>query len=161
MKVIFLDIEGVLVTSRKVSAERMIDPGASIDQDIFDKVAVQNLNRLLKETGAKIVVSSFWRMGIPKSDLILMLKLAGIKNPPVIDVTPFVWDKDLKRTNRGKEILEWLAKNPYVDEYIVIDDCGYEKLHGIPPERYVHTTLNNGFGDDTLYQKAVKVLRNS
>ncbi len=158
MKVIFLDIEGVLITSRKVRAEGMVDPGITVDQDIFDKIAVQNLNRLLKETGAKIVVSSFWRMGIPKANLILMLKLAGIKNPPIIDVTPFVWDKELKRTNRGKEILEWLEKNPFVDEYIVIDDCGYENLHGIPPERYIHTTLSSGFGSDEVYKKAVEVL---
>lgn len=158
MKVIFLDIEGVLVTTRKVSTATTIDSDASVDLDIFDKVAIQNLNRLLDETGAKIVVSSFWRMGLPKSDLILMLKLSGINNPPIIDVTPFVWDNDLKRTNRGKEILEWLSKNPYVDKYIVIDDCGYDKLEGIPPERYIHTTLRNGFGADDAYKKAVEVL---
>jgi len=159
MKVIFLDIEGVLVTSRNISNVATIDSRTAVQPDIFDKVAVQNLDRLLKETGAKIVVSSFWRMGIPKANLILMLKLAGIKNPPVIDVTPFVWDNNLKRTNRAKEILKWLTQHPFIEEYVVIDDCGYEKLEGIPPERYIETTMHSGFGAEAAYQKAVEILR--
>lgn len=46
MKILFLDVDGVL----------LINP-----REGFRKVAMQQLKRIIDETGARIVVSSTWR----------------------------------------------------------------------------------------------------
>jgi hypothetical protein len=158
MKVIFLDIDGVLVKNRLNGEPILTNPDSDHNNGMFDKKAVDNFNRLLSETGASIVVSSSWRLGRSKSELSFILKLAGVHNPPVIGATPFIWDHQIGRSNRGKEILEWLAKNPYVEDFIVIDDCDFQELEGIPLNRYIKTTMDEGFGPDHTFRRAIQLL---
>ena len=54
MRVVFLDVDGVLVTSR--TEHILISRFAAFDAD-----AVREMNRLTETTGAKFVMSSSWR----------------------------------------------------------------------------------------------------
>lgn len=63
------------------------------------------------------------------------------------------------RGHRGREILTWLSKNPSVENYVVIDDCEYNLLAGIPHDRIVKTTYQYGFGTDDAYSRALGILQ--
>ncbi len=159
MKVIFLDIDGVLITSNNVLYGLTEIYDSTDRNNGFDNAAVRNLNRLLDMTDARIVISSSLRLTNSVPQLVSIMKYGGVKNPHVIGVTPFVADRKTKRSHRGTEILVWLSNNPNVNDYIVIDDCDNGYLSGIPHERIVKTTYRNGFGSEDAYRRAVAVLQ--
>jgi hypothetical protein len=108
MKVVFLDIDGVLNSSeylyspRHVSGSRKIDP-----------LAVERLNRITDATGAVVVVSSTWRiMGL--DPIRALLAEHGVK-APIIDVTP----ED--NGTRGQQIGNWLSSHD-VESFVIFDD---------------------------------------
>ncbi len=110
-KIIFLDIDGVLVTRKSLSESKKSGLRAS-----FDKNAVNNLNLITKMTGADFVISSTWRFLKTKQELETKFKESGIHGN-IFDVTP-----DLCKS-RGTEIRAWIDKNnEIVDKILVIDD---------------------------------------
>ena len=103
MKVIFLDIDGVLNCSRT--------PNPRGFPYVVDKKLLARLKRLLKKTGAKVVLSSSWRVD-PVG--LLAARHFGV---PFMDVCP-----DMPTKRRSEEIRLWLARHPTVMRYAVIDD---------------------------------------
>ena len=59
MKIVFLDIDGVLKT--KQGLRRAYARHGKLIPDSWDEGAVRNLNKLTEEAGAKIVLTSTWR----------------------------------------------------------------------------------------------------
>lgn len=116
MKVIFLDIDGVLVTLRSFAMGRS-GLHAKADPD-----TVAALNTIIEATGASIVISSTWRLG--RGGVGRMrdtLKLWGCTGK-VVDRTP-----DLPRPReRGDEIQQWLdrreAQRGDVESFVILDD---------------------------------------
>lgn len=115
MKVLFLDIDGVLnhrMTKDRVCGFMGLDPDLIA---VFNKIvdAMPDL---------KIVVSSTWRhMFMPGvysnfEELIQLLNKRGLKGE-IIGRTPDSWH-DI----RGREISEWLADHPEVTHYVILDD---------------------------------------
>ncbi|WP_375414590.1 HAD domain-containing protein [uncultured Bradyrhizobium sp.] len=112
MKVIFLDIDGVLNCGKTPNPRKF--------PYIVDRRLLARLNRLLDRTGAKVVLSSTWRC-----DPVGLLA-AKHWSIPFIDVTP-----DRPRSARCKEMLSWLAIHPKVTRFAVLDDqC--DGLDGLP-----------------------------
>lgn len=115
MKVIFLDIDGVL----NVIPKSHDDFGGTFHEDF-----VENLRRIIDETGAKIVISSSWRF----SGLEWMQKMWQFRNLPgdVIDVTTAFADKKLNLNYwdvvRGHEIKVWLDAHTDIENYVILDD---------------------------------------
>jgi len=109
--VLFLDFDGVLNSRRfyvaRPSHEFKLDP-----------VAVERVNRLLERTGAKVVVSSVWRIGRSIEALQAVLEEYGFRGK-VIGRTP-----RLRAAVRGEEIREWLVMHPSfnVESFVIIDD---------------------------------------
>ena len=92
MKVVFLDVDGVLNASRRVIEGTQ---GFELKDWVLPK-AVEHLNRITDATGASLVISSTWRIGKMLSDLRGMFKGVGC-NAPVIGKTergPCSWHKD-------------------------------------------------------------------
>lgn len=115
MKVIFLDIDGVLNVRRQ---------GRDRFGSLFHAEFVNNLRSIINQTGAKIVISSSWRF----SGLDVMKQMWLHRNLPgeVIDITPFTaiyegGDSFMERCERGYEIREWLKSNP-CNVYVILDD---------------------------------------
>jgi hypothetical protein len=103
MRVIFLDIDGVLNCKRTPNPRKF--------PYIVDRVLLSRLLALCERADAQVVLSSTWRhdpIGL------LAAKYFGI---PFIDVIP-----DMQGEPRDKEILSWLAANPHVKRHLVIDD---------------------------------------
>lgn len=103
LKVIFLDFDGVIVTAH--TRYRSGDPWC-----------VHLLNDIVKKTGAKVVVSSSWRMGSTVSELQAELDSWGVK-VDVIDKTPV--DHEVQR---GVEIKRWLDTRKDVESFVILDD---------------------------------------
>ena len=120
MKIIFLDIDGVLNT---MSPEDDL-PAAYSNSGVYYKDfndlplerCVNNLNKILKETDAEIVISSTWRIIHSNISLMYIFFLCGIKPPFILGSTPRTGKK------RGIEIAEWLKEHPKVERFVIIDD---------------------------------------
>ena len=144
MKVIFLDIDGVLNTGRYLEELWSQDLGIRDSRGhLFDPKCVSRLRKFLDDTDIKIVISSTWRMdGLSKmKELWHHRKLPG----EVIDVTPVH-----HHGPRGREIEAWLEKHPKVEKYAIIDDDS-----DMLPEQlsfFVKTTWQNGIEDKHIKQ---------
>lgn len=139
MKVIFLDIDGVL---------NVIPQGHDEYGGIFHPEFMENLKWIVEETGAKIVISSSWRKsGLKEMQALWKArKIAG----EVIDTTPSLYlqksggivfyndrlaQHPTPRTQnysipRGCEIQYWLdnSETP-IENYVIIDDDTDMLLH--------------------------------
>lgn len=143
MKIVFLDIDGVLVTRNSMEHNmRLREQGHDLDglgmiHEIFDTAAVAALNHIIDSTGARIVVSSTWRLLFSFDELMEHFKRHGINPEHCIGYTP---NLDKKTTSgiwlaneRGHEIQAWLdaqavasAEHPFMDNniesFVILDD---------------------------------------
>jgi hypothetical protein len=103
MKVIFLDIDGVLNTRHTPNPRKL--------PYIVDKKLVKRLKQVLAHTRAKVVLSSTWRYD-PAG--LFSAKHHGI---PFLGCT-----SDLPHRPRRDEILAWLKNHKRVNRFAVLDD---------------------------------------
>ncbi len=126
INVIFLDIDGVV---NIFDAEENHKTYRDEFGHLFKKECVQHLRNIIEKTGAKIVISSIWRLGglQEMKDMWKKRDLPG----EVIGITPrfFVKEGDeLHSCPRGFEIKEWfnkaklINKDLKVDNYVILDD---------------------------------------
>jgi hypothetical protein len=135
MKVIFLDIDGVLVT--QASMQKSIESGKMLEE-CADQNCVKNLNRVIIETEAKIVISSSWKMaGVKK--MIQHLDKWGVQGE-CIGITPDLW-----QYKRGTEIQRWLSTRDDIEIFTIIDDHNdmEDLIH-----RLVQTQFSVGFQEE-------------
>jgi hypothetical protein len=149
MKVIFLDIDGVLNSNDWYVYRH----GKMLAGDIvkeyplheFDPKAIVRLNKIIAQTGAKIIVSSTWRKGRRIEDLQELLTNVGCIGE-VIDITPSMYgtsiggQKDGYTIPRGCEIdwslnkygfsrIKWsedyqdeVIEKAEIKNYVILDD---------------------------------------
>ena len=103
MKVIFLDIDGVLNCEKTPNPRKF--------PYVVDKKLLARLQKLLERTGAKVVLSSSWRLDP------IGLFAAKHWRVPFMDVCP-----DMPKRSRRDEVLMWIAHHPNVSRYAIIDD---------------------------------------
>lgn len=150
MKVLFLDIDGVL-NSRKWDEERMkLNNGMLRPPDNFypqypdnirrkawdlDSKAMETLHRIVKDYDLKVVISSGDRIGESIAYFITLFRLRGcdFQKGTIIGMTPL-----LGIDHRGDEIDAWLnSAEPC--EYLIIDDRSdfhfHQKPHWIQTDR--------------------------
>ena len=121
MKLIFLDIDGVLNSERYIKAEHARTGkcmgGSTVE--MIDLSALRELERICFETGARIVVSSCWRIGRTVEELRKIFDDASFSMPErIIDRTP-----SHDRGTRGEEIAKWFEEDWITpDSFIILDD---------------------------------------
>jgi hypothetical protein len=127
-KVIFLDIDGVL----NVYCEGRDEYGCT-----FHKHFEDNLSWIIKQTKAKIVISSTWRF----SGLEILKEMWDKRGLPgeVIDITP-----DSNNLKRGDEIQHWLDNNKVIN-YVIVDDDN--DMLDIQKNNFVQTSGNYDHSD--------------
>lgn len=122
-KLLFLDIDGVLNTSKYIASVRDdYDDAAHIDPK---KVSLVNF--IVSETGARVVVSSSWRKYHTLKELDNMLKYKGATFS-VIGTTPVLTDPK-RRIPRGEEIQAYLDSMPETPKAIAILDDDSDMVH--------------------------------
>lgn len=151
MKVIFLDIDGVLVTRRHLNHMHQNGlPMRDTFGHLFDPVCVTNLARIIAATDARIVISSIWRYsGISvMKDMWTQRHLPGV----VVGIT----SRNLG--TRGAEIRDWM-QGIDIDSFVIIDDDSFDMLMG-HASNFVHTTFDDGLMDHHV-PIAIDILNNS
>lgn len=186
MKVIFLDFDGVLNSEnwyrrrfKEIDTEDILGKYPFYE---FDPLSIVELNRIIEQTEAKVVVSSSWRIGKSVEDLQKMLDVVGFIGK-VIDTTPHFFAKGTDANDnkigytipRGCEIDWWLKEkgkfqrinwsyerqleyleNSLVKNYVILDDDS-DMLYG-QREHFVKTNLyGNGLAKQTA-DKAIEIL---
>lgn len=111
MKVIFLDIDGVLNSDEYFEKTTNLNI-QGIESEI-DVEKIKLLKKAIDETGAKIVLSSTWRYLRKVQYLKDLLSHYSIS---IMDSTPFFENK------RGVEIEQWLVNHPEVEDFVILDD---------------------------------------
>lgn len=133
IKVIFLDIDGVLVNSKSPTLPRIENLPAP------DPVCVQALNRIVAATEAKIVISSSWRKGKHREDMECTFVHWNVPGE-IIGITPGRLNQ-----HRGTEIQAWLdfRKELFndVESFVILDD-DTDMLH--LTTRLVRTSFSQG-----------------
>jgi len=144
MKIIFLDVDGVLNCESAYRSgecqyrEWIWEDGRKDHYQRFCSWSKELLNKLIEETGAKIVISSTWRM----SGIDFMRKVWELEDMSgeIIGITPCMRNSEI-RIPRGMEIdyylendlnfrhINWseefqreIMKETGVENYIIIDD---------------------------------------
>lgn len=147
LKVIFLDFDGV-ITCHNSKWSLMPDK-------------MNMIRRICENTGAKIVISSSWRMNTLESTLAYITdsKTPYVDGNPyslsefTIDVTP---NFDHNDYGRGDEILNWLDRHPEVINYVIIDDNTFDMLPS-QEGHIIETSWESGIGEEDV-ETAIKIL---
>lgn len=157
MKIVFLDIDGVLNSDdwyKSGEAKKAYEKTKIVSDYHFDPNAWKLVEKLLIETGAKIVLTSSWRnytLGATLKDF------TGTKfevlNKYIVGITPHSMLR-----NRGKEI-ETFIKNTdiKIDRYVIIDDDTDFNTDQL--QYFVRTDWFHGITEEN-YNKAKKILNN-
>lgn len=131
MKVLFLDIDGVLNSHRSAYAFGGFPFDVDKHRNRFDEVAIALVRNVCTASGAQIVLSSSWRTDKDWQ------RIGRSLNLPIVDRTPY-----LHPGPRGVEIAAWLAEHPEVERYAILDDDG-DMLDEQKPF-FVQTTHEDG-----------------
>lgn len=158
MKLIFLDIDGVLnneqwYSSGKAQIAYLLTGENDIKAYNFDPDNWKWIEKLIQDTGAKIVISSSWRsFSLEKT----IEDFTGTAFEPLVEhivgVTPYSFAR-----HRGKEIQHYLDNcTEQIESYVIFDD-DTDMLEN-QRANFVHTDFFNGVtGKD--YIKAKEILK--
>lgn len=127
MKIIFLDVDGVLNSFRNIAAfGRFPFPNNEESEPELDQIALGMVRNLTKLTGANVVLHSMWRRHV---DPVEFGNRPHI-NLPIIDRTD--------QSDKVISIIGWLKKHPEVTDFVVLEDndicSGFGSLAGDWPE---------------------------
>lgn len=151
MKVIFLDIDGVL--------NEDITPSRTKSRVIFiDEEKLLRLKRIVDATGAEIVLSSTWRYD--RDDARYngdFLELQTAFHEVGLDFYSYT-PVDAIGIRRGMEIKAWLGLHPEVKRYIILDDELFDfEERGLLP-RLIKTEFRDGGLTEAHVQEAINLL---
>ena len=148
MKVIFLDIDGVLNSDSYIDKARKLGL-KGIEKEI-DIGKIKLLKKAVEETGAKVVLSSSWRLTKNLSDLRELFARYEI----FLDTTPFI------NNERGYEIKQYLQENKGVEDFIILDDVIFDSFDEELLNKLIKVSNGNGksLGDGLSNTDVEKVI---
>lgn len=149
MKVIFLDVDGVLNSDEYFQRPEYKEK-TGIETDV-DAGKVALLKQAIDATGASVVLTaSMRRLKIGKG-LIKLLNSFGI----FPDFTPHI------NHERGLEIDAWLKEHPDIDDYVILDDEVYKSFSEKHLEKLIKISDGNGmnFGEGLLPKDVDEIIK--
>lgn len=163
MKIIFLDIDGVLNCNFwNDSHQREISDGILIEEE-----KVKLLSEIMNNSGAQIVLHSGWRFWFDqdrkptKFESEKLIELFEKYNLSIASMTPDFTTEEIRLTRKfslvkAKEILAWLVEHPDVEQWIVIDDLDLHEEQ--VASHQVRTDPTNGLTKEDV-ALAIRMLR--
>lgn len=152
MKVIFLDIDGVL----NCDATNDRAPSGCIG---IDDSKVSLLAKIVERTGAIIVLTSTWKSEWSREPDFCSKDCAYLNQKlSAVGLTIAAKTSD-QVVNRGSGISAWLSNKPDVDGWVVLDDDIFADYHryGIM-QHLVHTKYRDGGLRLAHIEEAVRIL---
>lgn len=152
MKVIFLDVDGVLNCR---STEARCGHYIGIDDD-----KVQRLRQIVDATGAVIMLVSSWKDGWDREYKEDQDALANYLDRKLNAAGMRILDKtEDNHHDRGAGILRWTEGRP-VESFVILDDCLFDYREMGLLSRLVETTegADDGGLQDVHVQRAIEIL---
>lgn len=159
-KIIFLDFDGVLNNQLWY-----VKTKGSRERDDLDKESIGFLNNLIEATGAKVVITSTWRLGRTIEELQEILVRNGFTGEVIGKTKDLRYGEDGDCVLRGNEILQWMKSHPtelgcaYWDyrDYVILDDDSdmlyWQKDNFILIDPYVGITPNVVFRAKKIFMR--------
>ena len=169
VKYLFVDFDGVLVSDNFI--DELKHSGRDFNDEfgaLFDPKCIDNLLEIIKQTDAKIIISSSWKeYGIEFLDEMWSNRNIPVKihsvNPSLL-ITNYLDQTNgssfslPERFAKGLEINAWIEINaPKNYKYCIIDDECFFLANQI--EHLVQTDSHSGL-TATLAEKAIQILNN-
>ena len=159
MKILFLDIDGVLALPKnyatqrnKLHAKDRHAKGLGVPY-MWDEKCVIALNRFIRMNDLEIVLSSDWRMHFTMDEIDMIFKINGVAKSPIgFTVLGGKMSASLEY-NRVAEIEEWVEINR-VAMWCAVDDMDLSKLG----TRFVQTDERMGFAEKDFIEKMENAL---
>lgn len=162
MKIIFLDIDGVLATNKEFAMNRTkFQTKHPEAKEIkipypFNPGCVKIFNEILDETNAIIVLSSDWRFYWDLDGLDRIFKFNGVNKSPVA-----ITSKIKRKLSSDLEDDRSFQIKSYVDEmlpdtWVAIDDLKLTNLG----RNFVRTKDSEGLKQSGIKNKIIKILNN-
>lgn len=143
MKIVFLDFDGVL--------NSMADFAFKTTSQVFDAPYIARLNAIVLRSGAKVVISSSWRVNHSEDELRELLRTSGFEGE-LIGCTPVLGYEQAQGLCdigeiRSAEIQAWMAAHPVpIASFVALDDLELSPLAAYQ----VLTDMNEGLRDDHI-----------
>lgn len=117
MNIIFLDIDGVLNSHRKLIEvyNKTHKPHSGYNYP-FDEICLNNLKRLVEVTNSKLVITSTWRKDKKGRDTLIKALKEYQLDQSIIGYTPILHQP------RGIEIQAYLSTLEQQANFIILDD---------------------------------------
>lgn len=156
MKVIFLDIDGVL------NSESFYNNNPEIDFHLqpFDPLSIICLKQIIKSTGAEIVLTSSWRAGWSKdpsknqTEGKILNRVFARYGLSIFDKTP-----SLNTCKRPLEVVAYLKNcDQPIEEFLIIDDHDFSWSHYHMSHRFVQTDFEDGGLMDKHVEACIQIL---
>lgn len=165
MKVVFLDIDGVL-NSNYWNGSHQIEIS---NGEYIDEKKVKLFAQIIEKTGAVIVIHSGWRFWFDDklkptrkgaSNLVGMLRKYNLA---LYDKTPDFTTEEIRRTRKfslvkANEIFAWLVSHTEVTNYLVIDDLD---LHNDELRKYQIRTDSTVGLTELDVENSIRILNES
>ena len=149
MKVIFLDVDGVLNSDEYFDKIRNLDI-QGIEREV-DIEKIKLLKKAIDKTGAKVVLSSSWRYTKYAQYLKELLSNYDI----YVDSTPFI------ENERGLEIKKWLSDNQDAEDFVILDDEIFDSYDESLIKNLIKISNGNGrnFGEGLLPRDVDEIIK--
>ena len=157
MKVIFLDVDGVLNTP---SSESRCGEYIGIDDE-----KVEKLKKIVEKTKTEIVLISTWKKYWRKEEKLKPLQdySANYLDEKLAKQGLKAIDKTKDKANglylsRGESILEYVYRNN-VENYIILDDCQFDYDGCDLTDNYIKTNQIEGLSEQQVKAACETLLR--
>lgn len=160
MKVIFLDVDGV-INSAQICGKK----GGPTCEGYWgiSTILLRKLKKIVDETGAIIILTSSWKANwIKYVKRITVDPFGKYLNNKIrkfgMEISGTTAGCEMTCFDRGQGISVWLKKHKDVTHWVVLDDVVFDDYenYGIMPH-LVHTDEQVGLTDDDV-EKAIKIL---
>ena len=148
MKVIFLDVDGVLNSDEYIDKIKKLNVNTIKSKVSVNKIGL--LKQAVDATGARVVLTSSWRYRRDGTLLKGLLLKYGI----CADSTPFIDNK------RGLEIKKYLLDNPDLEDFVILDDEVFDSFDEELIKHLIKISDKNGrgFGEGLLPKDVDRII---